>query len=380
MVFDNQLFADKLLKLSEQRGLDVPALSGATGIPPGRLLSLCDGLTEPTGDEVLILADAFKLDFKFFVSAEAVTPFEQMEILYRRFGNEIQSQDRQAIAELLYLCDTEQYLLGMQGRTPAARFSCSKVGNFYKNHGKDAARALRAHLGLGDSSILGDVFAVARRLGVHVFRRRLGGRNISGLTIRHPNAGPCVLVNFHEDPYRQRFTLAHELGHVFLDAEDDVVVSFTKWNTKDLREVRANTFASHLLVPPRALDALRGRSIADDQFSALAHRLGVNGETLARGMSEAGVIDTKALEHFRQIRLAKMDKGDPELTAELTPSQRDRKSQMLERGLSQFYVELCLDAYTHGWISRGRLAEALLVDEDSLADLVQLYGRRLAHA
>jgi hypothetical protein len=53
---------------------------------------------------------------------------------------------------------------------------------------------------------------------------------------------------------------------------------------------------------------------------------------------------------------------------------------MLERGLSQAYVELCLEAYDAGIISRGRLAEALLIGEDELRDVVALYGRRLADA
>lgn len=138
----------------------------------------------------------------------------------------------------VFRCDTEEYLQTELGRPPPSGFSSTKKGTYFKAHGEDAAGALRAHLGLDSSALCGRRVAVARRLGIHVFRRRLSDSNISGVTIHHPSAGACVLVNFDEDPYRQRFTLAHEVGHVYLDSDDDVVVSFAKWDTSDLVEVR----------------------------------------------------------------------------------------------------------------------------------------------
>lgn len=380
MTFDTRLFAQKLVRCSEHFGLDVTGLSAATGIAAERVAALREGSTEPTGDEVLIFADVFKIDFKFFVSADAKTPFDQIDVLYRKFGDQVSVEDRRAVAELLYLCDTEQFLLDALGRATRTTFSFEKTGDFFKRHGEDAARALRAHLGLEDRALIGDVFAVARRLGVHVFRRRLRNPAISGLTVRHPGAGPCVLVNVDEDRYRQRFTLAHELGHVFLDDEEDVVVSFTRWEPGDLKEIRANAFAGHLLVPQAALHALRGRAFDDAAFIALAHRLAVNAQTLARALGDAGAITADEKDHFGRIRLPRVEKDDPELSPTLTEQQRRRKLSMLDRGLSQAYVELCLDAYDAEQISRGRLAEALLASEDAVADIAALYGRRLAHA
>ncbi|MES1172510.1 MAG: ImmA/IrrE family metallo-endopeptidase [Bacteroidota bacterium] len=380
MTFDKHLFAEKLVRCSEHVGLDAASVAKTTGISTDRMVALRRGLAEPTGDEILIFADLFKIDFKFFVSGDAKAPFDQMEILYRKFGDQIGPPDRQAVAEMLYLCDTEEILQAELGRSVQRAFAFSKAGTHFKTHGEDAARELRKHLGLSDTAMAGDVFAVARGLGIHVFRRRLHHAGISGLTIRHPNAGPCVLVNFDEDPYRQRFTLAHEMGHVFLDAEDDVVVSFTKWTPGDLREIRANTFAASFLVPRSALQTWRGRLPDEADFIALAHRLEVNAETLGRSMLDAGAIGQDDLTRLRRIRLPRFEKHDTELTAGLTARQRDRKKAMLERGLSQSYVELCLDAYAAERISRGRLAEALLVDHESIVEIALLYGRRLAHA
>ncbi|MFO0680508.1 MAG: XRE family transcriptional regulator [Sandaracinus sp.] len=380
MSFDTRAFADKLKRCQEHVGIDTRELARRSGFAAARIDELTRGDVEPSGDEILILADIFKIDFKFFISNDAKTPFEQMEVLYRKYGSKVGAADRRAIAELLYLCDTEQFLQEDMGRRPTSTFSFTKSGTYFKGHGERCAAALRDFLGLDTAVRFGDAFAVARRLGVHVFRRPLDNSAISGLTVRHPAAGPCILVNRDEDPYRQRFTLAHELGHVFLDEDEAVVVSFGAWRTEDLREVRADTFAANLLVPRDALTPLRGRDVSEQMFVELAHRLEVNAPTLARAMTEANVITRDVSERFRALRLPRASKEDPELGGGLTERQRERKARMLDRGLSQSYVELCFDAYSAEKVSRGRVAEALLIGEDELDEVARLYGRVFAHA
>jgi Zn-dependent peptidase ImmA (M78 family) len=63
-----------------------------------------------------------------------------------------------------------------------------------------------------------------------------------------------VIVNSFDAPLvRQRFTSAHELGHLLLDADGDVLIVdeklFDPTKTKEAREVRANAFAVHFLLP-----------------------------------------------------------------------------------------------------------------------------------
>jgi Zn-dependent peptidase ImmA (M78 family) len=100
--------------------------------------------------------------------------------------------------------------------------------------------------------ILADFFRCDYR---YVFRQKLSNDKISGLFIHHPIAGRCVLVNYDEDLYRQRFTAAHECGHAILDVGEEFGISFGT-NGNDLREVRVNAFASHYLLPPKFLEKL----------------------------------------------------------------------------------------------------------------------------
>ena len=60
----------------------------------------------------------------------------------------------------------------------------------------------------------------SRAIGLHVFRRRIGNSNISGLYVKHSTAGQYILIYYSEDVYRQRFTTAHEAGLAILDSEE----------------------------------------------------------------------------------------------------------------------------------------------------------------
>ncbi|MDB9453118.1 hypothetical protein PN478_09900 [Dolichospermum circinale CS-534/05] len=70
-------------------------------------------------------------------------------------------------------------------------------------------------------------------------------------------------------------------------------------------------------------------------------------------------------------------KIDPELPEDLPIGSRQRKEELLKRGLSTFYVGLCFDAYYQKFISAGRLAEMLLVDHSELQNLANIYGQNL---
>jgi hypothetical protein len=72
-------------------------------------------------------------------------------------------------------------------------------------------------------------------------------------------------------------------------------------------------------------------------------------------------------------------KVDPELPEDLSIGSRQRKEELLKRGLSTFYVGLCFDAYYQNFISAGRLAEMLLVDNSELQNLANIYGQPLTY-
>lgn len=83
---------------------------------------------------------------------------------------------------------------------------------------------------------------------------RAPSKDFSGLLIRKDGRA-LIGVNSEEASVRQRFTIAHELGHFFLHPQKDAFVDYR--NHKDskrdlvttLKERQANSFAAALLIP-----------------------------------------------------------------------------------------------------------------------------------
>lgn len=379
MPFTAAAFGRKLASLRADFGQDLGSVSASSGIPAERLGALERGQGEPTGDEILILADHFRKDFRFLLADDARDPDEGVEILFRERGDELSPADRVAIAEFAFLCRSEAMLERELGRAqPGRTFAFRPRGSYFKGQGADCAAALRMHLDLSEKEVTRDLFATIRDLGIRVFRRRLENSNISGLYMTHPEAGACILVNLAEGMARQRFSAAHELGHGLLDEKPITMSMVGEWSSADLVEVRANTFASRFLMPPALLAGVAKERWADPtEVSSWAERLRVSVPALLSALHAAKLIDGDQRVSLRQAAPRPPDPPDPELEGGLTPAQAARKAALLERGLSKRYVDLCFDGYNRGAISLGLLAEMLLATPGETAEVAALFGRSL---
>ncbi len=187
------------------------------------------------------------------------------------------------------------------------------------------------------------------------------------------------MVNYSEDVYRQRFTAAHESAHAILDEEEDFVVSLLS-DKNTWVEIRANTFASHYLMPPEFIrNILDVREWNPKQAIDWANKLKVSTNALANALKNADIISTATEAQIKSVRVPSRMKIDPELPESLSVGSRQRREQLLKKGLSVFYVELGFDAYERGYISAGRLAEILLVNERELSEMANIYGRNLKY-
>ena len=379
MPFDLKMFGNNLQRYRLQLQLEIEEVSKKTGISRDRLAQLENGLSEPSGDEVLIFADFYKQNYNYFISNQQKTASEQVDILYRKYGAEFSKADRWALQEFLFICECEEFVfksLNLEG----LHFIYQPQGNYYKAHGEEAAIALRKSMGLKDDNIITNPYQTLRKLGVHIFRRKLNNSNISGLFINHPIAGKCVLVNYNEDIYRQNFTLAHEIGHAIFDYQDEINVSYenSAWTNRDLKEIRANTFASNFLIPKSIFNSFHVTKWNQTLILSLAKQLQVNIEPLLIAMKNAGAISAQEQDSFKQIKLSKVDKLDPELKG-LSDRYYSTKLSLLERGISDFYIKNCFETYSRGFISSGRLSEMLLCNEKELSALLKNFNLQLSY-
>ncbi|WP_369029463.1 helix-turn-helix domain-containing protein [Streptomyces adonidis] len=115
-----------------------------------------------------------------------------------------------------------------------------------EGEGRAAAEELRARLGLGLAPVV-DLPALLET-ATHVDAGAVSmPRTVSGISAQDPARQVAVaLVNISDVPERQRFSYAHELGHVVLN--DGVVVDHLRGG-RSPREMRCNAFARHFLAP-----------------------------------------------------------------------------------------------------------------------------------
>lgn len=105
-----------------------------------------------------------------------------------------------------------------------------------------------------------DVERIAEGLGVVVVRGPLG-ESTSGV-IHREGRHARIGINNAQSPVRQRFTLAHELGHFHIHKDqalwvDSHAMFRSDSSAGDPREVEANQFAAELLMPRRLLEHVR---------------------------------------------------------------------------------------------------------------------------
>lgn len=151
-----------------------------------------------------------------------------------------------------------------------------------------------------------DVAHLAEQMGIEV-RFETVDDDLSGFLFRDVKANQAIIgVNKSHHTNRQRFTIAHEIGHYLLHPGEPVHVDGTnvafRLNRRDIdsstgqddSEREANLFAAELLMPARLLEKdLRTADIDllnDDDVAELAAQYGVSTQALTFRLANLGYI------------------------------------------------------------------------------------------
>jgi Zn-dependent peptidase ImmA (M78 family) len=136
------------------------------------------------------------------------------------------------------------------------------------------------------------IILIAQNCGA-IVRYQAFNNEISGVLVRNADAA-VIGVEKNQLPARQRFTIAHELGHLLLHSGEQVHVdkqfrlnfrSAVSATAQDVEEIEANAFAASILMPERFVR----RDTANLQFDvedeqevrSLALAYGVSAQAMA---------------------------------------------------------------------------------------------------
>ncbi|MGP9017541.1 ImmA/IrrE family metallo-endopeptidase [Streptomyces sp. BR1] len=176
-----------------------------------------------------------------------------------------------------------------------------------------------------------------------------------------------ILLSTASNPARQRFTLAHELGHLLADDDQDVHLDrdiFDRAQKSDPSEQRANAFASAFLLPEHPLlEAVSAVKLTRENFATLCCDFMVSPETLAYRLLKLRVIDNGACDHYKHMTVreaAAVASRTEELDRRAAASEKKRLPGLLARDTRA--------AYKAGKATLRPYASLLGVDVDDLRD------------
>ena len=146
---------------------------------------------------------------------------------------------------------------------------------------------------------------LARDTGALISYQPFEAQDISGLLYRAAGTAPVIGVNSSNPKARQRFTIAHELGHLTLHSGHGLILErlirlnfrdATSSTATDKEEIEANQFAAELLMPhsmlQRSLNVLlQGRLLSDlELVRRLARRFEVSQSAMEYRLVSLGML------------------------------------------------------------------------------------------
>jgi len=242
------MLGERIKRARESAGLNLRDLAAKAGISAMAISKYERDESTPSSGVLLALAQALGVRTEYFFRHTGV---ELVGVEYREHEKIPDKEEKKVLADvteqLERWIELEQFLpvpwsipYALPETLPAKIKTLDEI--------EDVAIAIRDNWKLGHGPIH-ELIDVLESKGIKVFITRYDEhKNFNGLTAR-VNDAPVIVVGKHWPGDRQRFTLAHELGHLVLKGR----------LAKDLNEeIACHRFAGAFLVPKDQVFSLLG--------------------------------------------------------------------------------------------------------------------------
>lgn len=231
-------FNEDLLRIARQaRRWSQKELSTRSGVSQANLSKLENGLIGPSEDVVKNVSEALGFPVDFFFQNDRIIGLP-MSVQYRKRASVGQKAIEALEAELNIRILHIRRLLDAAELEPELSLPRLDVDE-YGGDPERIADLIRRNW-LVPSGPMRELVAWMERAGCIVVHCDFAALKVDGLTVQIPDMPPCIFLNRNMPADRQRFSLAHELGHVVMHQVPSPEM-----------EDEANVFASALLMPAR---------------------------------------------------------------------------------------------------------------------------------
>lgn len=268
-----------LTLLRESRGLTISALKEESGIPQSTISKMENGASPIPGDRLEVLAKTLRYPVEVFSWTDRVYGFGSTSFFHRkqqslsqRLLRKIQAKinlSRMQLTRLTRAVDVE------------AEFSLPSIQADEVGSPTAVAQAVRA-LWMIPMGPIQNVITVIERAGIVVERADFESPKISAVSNGPVDGAPALIVlNTNLLPDRERFTLAHELGHLVMHSGGELPVD---------GERQADEFAAEFLMPAREVRSQLG-SLNLEKAMQLKSIWKVSAGVVIRRSKDLGQID-----------------------------------------------------------------------------------------
>jgi Zn-dependent peptidase ImmA (M78 family)/DNA-binding XRE family transcriptional regulator len=252
-------------------------------------------------------------------------------------------------------------------RREPATFMLERATNT-ERAGEELAATERLRLGLGDGPLPDLRVVFEEDAGLRIFGlEELRRTRISGLFAYSREYGPLVGFNAAHDPRRVRWTLCHEYAHYLSERYEPEITIEGRPGRRDRREVFADSFAAHFLMPATGLSRRFSEMLSDAggelkvaHLLMLAQFFEVSFQAITQRLEEIGRVTAGTYEMLRE-------RGFKPLEAETLLGFERRP---LDR-LPFRYVFLVATLHARGLLSEGDAATFLRTDRLAARQLLQ---------
>ncbi len=221
------------------------------------------------------------------------------------------------------------------------------------------SQSLRRELGEDlESSI--DIFSLAHTIPKLTLVYYPMGERISGMCIKN-DGYPVIAINSAMSIGRQRFSLAHELYHLYFDDSEHSVVCAKKIGVGNDIEKSADQFASYFLMPSVALESFIKKFKSDSvekigikEIVMLEQYFGVSRQTLLYRLVGDHKLLLEDAEKFREgVIISAVNLGYDYALYKPLPENKQYKTY-------GHYIEKAEELYEKDLVSTGKYEQLLL--------------------
>ena len=233
-----QHFNPGMLTLArESREFTQAELANAIGIPQAIISRLEGGITQPSPEHIVAMADGLHYPQELFYQEDRIFGFNASVFFHRRRADMPAKTLRRIHSSL----NLTRMRVGRLMLAASVTSEAELVRMSVEEHGtpERIAQHMRALLHLPPGPIK-DLTAAIEDAGVIVASQKFGSSRTDAVSEWVPGHPPIILMNADESigGDRYRWTLAHELGHLIMHKLPS-----------EAMEEEANRFASELLLP-----------------------------------------------------------------------------------------------------------------------------------